>query len=98
MCGYFANIESTPEILKVSNQLDLELPLGLERAYQRRAFNALVTQKRSVADTQTKPEYQVGAAMWWFALKFDQQQFFLKQVPVAFLALVQLIAQYNINF
>ncbi|MCJ8313208.1 MAG: SOS response-associated peptidase family protein [Saccharospirillaceae bacterium] len=67
MCGYFANLTPTKEIIEVSNQLNLQLPGEPARAYQRQTFNALVTKDNN--------KIQAQQAMWWYALKFENDEF-----------------------
>jgi len=67
MCCYFANLPPTNEIIKVSNQLNLTLPIEPAHAYQRRNFNALIT--------KTNNQIQAQPAMWWYALKFENNNF-----------------------
>ena len=67
MCGYFANLTPTKEIIEVSNQLNLQLPNEPARAYQRQNFNALITKDNEQIEAQQ--------AMWWYALKFEHNEF-----------------------
>ncbi|BCE01514.1 SOS response-associated peptidase family protein [Marinicellulosiphila megalodicopiae] len=75
MCGYFANIDLTPEIIEVSNQLGLTLPNETQRAYQRQNFNALVTKSGSISQS---------SAMWWYALKSSDNGFVVDERITSF--------------
>ncbi|MFL0802465.1 MAG: SOS response-associated peptidase family protein [Agarilytica sp.] len=66
MCGYFGNLHESPAVIDLLNQLNIPLPYPITQAYQRRIVPGLVTQKDG--------SYTCTDAMWWYALRKENDR------------------------
>ncbi len=66
MCGYFGNLHESPAVIDLLNRLGIDLPYPVERAYQRRKIQGLITASEN--------GYDLSEAMWWFSLRRDGEK------------------------